>query len=83
MSPAPFTPEKQCYSVLFLQFFREALIQTERVLFVKGKGSGRIAGAGTLGRLGEVVAHKALERGRGIQRGRDGEKSKSAAEALF
>jgi hypothetical protein len=23
MSPAPFTPEKECYTVLFLQIFRE------------------------------------------------------------
>jgi hypothetical protein len=27
MSPALFTPEKQCYSVLILQIFREAVIK--------------------------------------------------------
>ena len=31
MSPALFTPEKQCYSVLTLQFFREVVIHLESV----------------------------------------------------
>jgi hypothetical protein len=31
MSPAPFTPEKECYSVLILQFFRKADIKERSV----------------------------------------------------
>src|SRR5262249_23033714 len=30
MSPALFTPEKECYSVLFLQFFRKGFSRAER-----------------------------------------------------
>jgi hypothetical protein len=35
MSPAPFTPEKECYTVLILQFFRETLIQAESAFSCK------------------------------------------------
>jgi hypothetical protein len=78
MSPAHFTPEKQCYTVLILQFFRKTLIQTERVLSVKGKSSGRIA---EVGRLGEVVAHKAVRMEKDSERER--KKIKSAPIAVL
>jgi hypothetical protein len=74
MGPAHFTPEKQCYTVLFLQFFGEALIQArERVLSVKGKSSGRLAEAG---RLGQDVARKALEQGGGFREASERERER-------
>jgi hypothetical protein len=59
MSPVQIGPKSPCYTVLFLHFFRETLIQTERVLSVKGKVRFESQGPP---RLREVVALKALSR---------------------
>ena len=32
MSPAHFTPEKECYTVLFLHFFREVVIHARETI---------------------------------------------------
>jgi hypothetical protein len=68
ISPVKIAQKSPCYTVLFLHFFREALIQARgRVLFVKGK----ISGPNRAGRVGEVVARKALNGGRGFREERE------------
>ena len=56
MSPVPFTPEKECYSVLILQFFRKGVSQ---LAWSRQFRPNQTASA----QLGEVVARKALEQG--------------------
>jgi hypothetical protein len=54
MSPAPFTPEKQCYTVLFLRIFGEVVLRR-----LKGSLGGITGGGGVV----EVIEYHVLEDG--------------------